>query len=197
MPVISLRKVLGLTFAGVCLLGFNARAATVTWIGPTGDWNSATNWSAGALPQADDDVVINGPGITVTHSSGTHTIKSLQTDQTCTLSGGTLTLVSTSQVSGTFNLSAGALAGSGDLTVAGTFNWSGGTMSGSGKTIIAASTGTLNMSGGTHELYRVLQNDGTATWTLGVIVMADGTFNNNGTFVVNTGSTLDCYGNGG
>src|SRR5207253_1704917 len=45
--------------------------STVTWINPgSGDWNTASNWSSGAVPGAADDVVINVPGITVTHGAG-------------------------------------------------------------------------------------------------------------------------------
>jgi len=36
----------------------------------SGDWNNVTNWSSGALPGPNDDVVIDRPGaITVTHSA--------------------------------------------------------------------------------------------------------------------------------
>src|SRR5262245_46907101 len=67
--------------------------STVTWIGGTGDWNTATNWSDGVsnrLPGPDDDAVINVAGISVTHSSGSHTVKSLTINDPFTLSGGTL-----------------------------------------------------------------------------------------------------------
>ena len=40
-------------------------------------------------------------------------------------------------------------------------------MSGSGRTIIAAGSGVMNVSGGTHSLNRVLQNDGTVNWNSG------------------------------
>jgi len=53
-------------------------AATVSWIGGSGDWNTTANWSTGALPGPDDDVVIDRPGdITVTHSGGAHSVKSI------------------------------------------------------------------------------------------------------------------------
>src|SRR6516165_8555205 len=46
--------------------------ATVSWISATGgDWDTASNWSGGAVPGATDDVVINQSGITVTHATGT------------------------------------------------------------------------------------------------------------------------------
>src|SRR2546427_10012097 len=96
----------------------------------------------------------------------------------------------------TMNLSSGTLSGSGDVTVTGSLNWSGGTMSGSGRTIIA-SGGTLNLNNTTHDLNRWLQNDGTATWTAGVLQMSGGTFTKNGSFTANSAATLNCYGTGG
>ena len=53
--------------------------STVTWINPAGgDWDTASNWDAGRVPAAFDDVVINIPGITVTHStSATDSVHSL------------------------------------------------------------------------------------------------------------------------
>jgi hypothetical protein len=40
--------------------------AAVTWINPAGgDWDTAANWSTGALPTAADDVQINTSGITI------------------------------------------------------------------------------------------------------------------------------------
>ncbi|HZV32985.1 MAG TPA: hypothetical protein VFB72_00280, partial [Verrucomicrobiae bacterium] len=55
---------------------------TVTWVGGTGDWSVSSNWSTGALPGANDDVVIPaGPAITVTHSTGSDTVNSITCQQ--------------------------------------------------------------------------------------------------------------------
>lgn len=44
--------------------------ATVAWTGNTdGDWNTVTNWSTGALPNAGDDVIFNTTSRDVTVSS--------------------------------------------------------------------------------------------------------------------------------
>jgi hypothetical protein len=86
-------------------------AGTVTWLGGSGDWGAATNWSTGTLPGANDDVVVgSGASITVTHSSGTDTVKSLTSQQAFQLSGGTLTVSGTVQVNNTFTLAGGTLA---------------------------------------------------------------------------------------
>ena len=100
-----------LLIAMAVLVVYQSKAATVSWIGGSGDWNTPTNWSSGALPGPDDDVVIDRPGdSTVTHSSGAHTVKSVQSQEGFVLSGGSLTVSGTIQVNNTFTLSGGTLA---------------------------------------------------------------------------------------
>jgi hypothetical protein len=49
--------------------------ATVEWTGATsGDWNTTTNWSTGALPVASDDVIFNTSSRDVTISSSVASI---------------------------------------------------------------------------------------------------------------------------
>ena len=70
----------------------SARAATVTWVGGSGDWGSASNWSSGAVPGQMDDAVIdtsNG-AITVTISSETVQVNSVTCEETLLLNGGTI-----------------------------------------------------------------------------------------------------------
>ena len=107
--------------------------ATVTWIGGSGDWNTATNWSIGALPGTNDNVVIGaGASITVTHSAGTHTVNSVQSQQAFVLSGGSLTVSNTFQASNTFTLSGGMLATATVVMINGAW------------LIVSGSSGTLN-----------------------------------------------------
>ncbi len=76
--------------------------ATVNWIGTgSGDWDTKSNWSTGALPGPGDDVVINQTGITITHSTGTDSVQSVTTNANVILSSGTL------NVSGGFQLPSG------------------------------------------------------------------------------------------
>src|SRR5437016_2996332 len=87
--------------------------SSVTWVNPaSGLWNVPGNWSTGALPGAADDVVISpaNPNITITHSSGSDTIHSLTSSALVNLTGGTLTVSTTAQVTNTFTLSGGTLA---------------------------------------------------------------------------------------
>ena len=67
--------------------------STVRWDGGGGDfdWNNRFNWDSDALPTGADDVIIDVAGeITVSHSSGTNSIRSLQSQETLSLSGGSL-----------------------------------------------------------------------------------------------------------
>jgi hypothetical protein len=88
------------------LTAWRAEAAVVSWVGGSGDWNTATNWSTGALPGPGDDVVISPANIsiTVTHSSGTHIVSSLMSQVAFQLTGGSVTVSNTMQVNNTFTL---------------------------------------------------------------------------------------------
>ncbi len=158
---------------------------------------------------------VSGAG-TLTFTNGTHSFAAGQFNPTGTVnfSGGTITVNDTFNAAALGTITAfvtlnapesfgnltlaggGTLSGSGNVTVNGTLNWTGGTMSGTGQTLVAAG-GALNLSGSTHQLNRVLQNDGTATWTASALQMLGGTFNNNGSFTANTASLLLSYGTGG
>jgi hypothetical protein len=68
------------------------------------------------LPGTQDDAVIDRPGITVTHTTGTHTINSLTvTGNTFQLNGGTLDITRTLRGNASFEVQGGTLA---DATVA-------------------------------------------------------------------------------
>ncbi|HVC93404.1 MAG TPA: hypothetical protein VND64_06915 [Pirellulales bacterium] len=68
--------------------------ATVDWTGGGGDtsWSNPANWSSAPnLPGPNDDVVISAPaGVTITHASGSDSIRSLLSENAFILSGGTL-----------------------------------------------------------------------------------------------------------
>jgi hypothetical protein len=175
--------------------------AAVAWDGG-GDgtsWTDAANWSEDLLPELDDDVTIDVAGSpTITLSSGTQSIRSLVSNANLTLSGGSLQVSAASQVNGNVSLSGGALAGTGDFTVSGSLLWTSGAMAGSGRTIIASS-GTLSMpaiSGTARSLQRVLENNGTATWTASTLPMNGGTFINNGSFTASFNLSLSTSGTG-
>jgi hypothetical protein len=86
--------------------------STVNWIGGSGDWADASHWTDGSvnrLPAANDDVVINVAGVTVTHSQ-TDAIKSLTASDPISLSGGILTVTGMLQDSSPLALSGGTLS---------------------------------------------------------------------------------------
>lgn len=93
--------------------------ATVNWIGGSGDWNTPANWQDDALPipvnrlpGPDDDAVINvAAAVSVTHSSASHTVKSLTVNEPFTLSGGTLIVTGNlvQQNANTFAMTGGIL----------------------------------------------------------------------------------------
>jgi len=86
------------------------------------------------LPGPNDDVVISpaNTSVTITHSSGAHTIKSLMSQAPFQLTGGSLTVVSTVQVNSIFMLSGGTLTSS--TVVRGT----------NGAALVVSGSGTLN-----------------------------------------------------
>jgi streptogramin lyase len=103
---------------------------TVTWSSPSsGDWDTASNWSTGLVPGPSDVVLINQPGVTVTHGVNvTDSILGLVSQDPVVLSSGTLSVASMVQVNNTFTLSGGTL---------------------SNATVVAGTTITATSSGGT------------------------------------------------
>src|SRR5581483_9071989 len=88
---------------------------TVNWIGGSGDWSTASNWRDATsltnhVPGATDDAIINVPGISVTYSGGTDTIKTVTAADPISLSGGTLNVAGNFSDGSTVTLSGGTLA---------------------------------------------------------------------------------------
>ena len=145
-------------------------------------------------------------GATLLFSGGTHSLdaaSSITGGGTVQVSGGTVNMAGTHNVTGTtrlsggtfnlnaagtttlLNISGGTLAGTGDLTVSGLLTWTSGTMDGTGET---NANGGMALGNTTKHLKRVLNNAGTATWTAGRVRSYHGTgavFNNL------AGATLD------
>jgi hypothetical protein len=126
----------------VAVSSSGAAACTITFDGNgTGAtaWAVAANWDTNVLPAAGDHACIPA-GQSVVFSSGTAAVQSLTAAGSLTISGGTLTLTSTSDASSlaSFTMTDGILAGNARVNLTGTFTWSGGDMSGLGTTVIAA-----------------------------------------------------------
>ncbi len=69
-------------------------AATVNWVGGSGDWGDTTKWSGGALPGAADDVVIggNGASLVVSHTQGADQVHSVTSQGVLEVKGGSLSV---------------------------------------------------------------------------------------------------------
>ncbi|MDW3218062.1 MAG: Calx-beta domain-containing protein [Acidimicrobiales bacterium] len=130
----------------------SAAACTINWDGGGVDdsWHTADNWDTNVVPGAADHVCIEpGAPVTVTYSSGTTSILSLQTnaDGDLAVSGGSLTTTSTTDLSTlagdlVVTLSAdvhfaGAVEASGDVSLTGN----------AGASIVFSDTATVNSSG--------------------------------------------------
>ncbi len=88
-----------------------------------GDWHSGGSWDQGLAPDAANHIVyINrgwaDPLITFSATSGTRQIKSLMSTEAIQLTGGTLEILETANLSGSFTLAGGTLQG-GQITTAG------------------------------------------------------------------------------
>ena len=88
--------------------------AAVFWTGAAGDnqWTTAHNWSTKKLPGSADDVTINVAGNpTIMLASGTQSIHSLVSGDPLQLTGGTLAVTTTAQLSAKLTLAGGTLSG--------------------------------------------------------------------------------------
>ena len=154
---------------------------TATWKNPAGgDWSVPSNWTSGTVPGVNDDVVIDVPSalVTITHSSGTDTVKSLVSNENLTLSGGSLTVTTTVQVAGTFTLSGGTLAGA--TVVTGTTlkgTTSGGTLSNvtlqGNLDLTGAANVRVNVSGGPLTLSNATVSLGDGGGNYGLLIFSD------------------------
>jgi hypothetical protein len=144
--------------------------STVSWINPSGgDWDTPSNWTTGALPGPSDDVIINQPGITVTHNGGSDSVNSLtisSSNSALGLSNGSLAFATTSSIAGLLSIVGGTLSTAGTLSVTGSMSWTGGTITGFGSLDIANGA-TLAMSGSVGQVVTLdgvtLENAGAAT----------------------------------
>lgn len=158
-----------------------ATSVTIRWaVHKSGDWSVPSNWEPRGLPGPSSNVIIDVPEtITVSVLSGAHTILSLQSNEGLVLSGGSLSIASTSEISAPLTISGGTLAGLGNVTVHGPMSWTGGTMKDNAHTtalggLAVSGTGTKSLVG------RTLDNAGMATWSgTGTLQMSgDAVFNN-------------------
>ncbi len=121
---------------------------------------------------------------TVSVSTTIGTFNSLVSAGTLRLTGGTNNFNSSISAP-TGSVSGGTLSGSGTWHVGSTLTWSGGAISGTGHLFIDADE-TLNATAANATLGRKLTNNGATNWTGGTFSMANGTFQNNGSFTADS-----------
>src|SRR5262249_1514196 len=129
--------------------------SVVNWVGGSGDWNTASNWSTGEVPGLTDDVAITTAGIKVTHATTAYDqVQSIQLANgagiALELSSGTL-----GAVNATFNNNNVSVQGNATLMIHAA-------ASSSGHFEIVASDATVSGEG-------TLTNSGDSLWTAGVM----------------------------
>ncbi len=106
-------KMLKFAVGQAVTLNCQADGNPISWDGG-GDgfsWTDGSNWSLDRIPNGCDAATIMGAPATVTHASGSNAVRSLLADSDLDLTGGTLTLRDTANVSGLFRLRGATLAG--------------------------------------------------------------------------------------
>ena len=193
---------LGLAILGAALLtAIHSHAADLVWIGGTGDWNAAGNWSPAQVPTAADNAWLTNSGTyTVTVPAGSPaaaaslTVGGASGTQTLAIDRTTLTLNGASLINPngvlTFLVSQSVVNGSGNLTVNGLVNWDNGTIGGAG-TLTIGSSGALAIGSGGVTLGRTLSNGGNVSWSGGNFTISSGNAINN-----LAGGTLDITADG-
>ena len=187
--------------AAIALLGLAARATDLVWIGATGNWNLAGNWSPAQIPTAADNAWITNSGtyvVTVPAGSSatanTIALGGVGGSQTLAVDRATVTISAASAVNSngvlTLLVAQSVVTGTGDLNVSGLLNWGNGTINGSGALNI---TGTMAIGSGGVTLGRIMNNSGAASWAGGNFAFAAGATLNNqssGTFDITADGRL-------
>lgn len=172
------KRILLLTALALTVPLAGAHALDVSWTNTAGgNWNTAANWSPNQVPGPNDAVWITNNG-TYTITLNAHVnlagFALGGTSGTQTLNHATYTLAlngpGNSSANGVYTLASGTLTGSGLLNLAGRFNWTGGTLGGAGSNLVLTAGGGLAIGGATAKtLYSTLINNGTGTWSGGLV----------------------------
>ncbi|HEY3772316.1 MAG TPA: DUF6531 domain-containing protein, partial [Solirubrobacteraceae bacterium] len=158
-----------------------------TWTGSAGDgsWDTAGNWSTGAVPTQQDYACL--PAGSSAQVNNTDTVGRVQDLGTLTISA-PLTIADPANASAVNNLvlsSTGTIATASDLDVTSTAQLGGGTLAGSGSLVVqSGAAATVDRSANNSvRVNAELQNDGTVT-------VGSGQLQVNGTLVNAAGGTV-------
>jgi fibronectin-binding autotransporter adhesin len=128
------------------------------------NWENAGNWTGSTLPTSSDTVIISGgtDSFAVTHASGDDTIASLilNTNNSLTVSGGSLAVSGNSIINGSLFISGGSASFGGTIGgTTGSATVSSGTLTLNG----ASSFNTVTLSGGQSAISGVITGSGALT----------------------------------
>jgi hypothetical protein len=176
--------------SAITFSAFTAHAADLVWIGGTGNWNVAGNWSPAQIPTAADNAWITNSGtyavsapagstatansLTLGGASGTQTFS---IDRATVTVGPAASVVSSNGVLA-LTVAQSVVTGTGDITVNGFLNWLNGAITGTGALNIGSSGAMVIGSGGV-TLSRGLNNSGASTWAGGNFTFSIGAALNN------------------
>jgi hypothetical protein len=156
---------------------------TVSWIGGSADWGTASDWSNGAVPNSADNVKISTAAVlTVFYSGGDDSIVNSLTvgDDLFDMSGGSLAITTTASFGDGFTQTSGTFSAGGTVTISGTGTFNGYAAS-EGNTVFDIS-GEIAMAnytlGGYTHLNNVATTNLTGGITLGDINGSGATINN-------------------
>jgi RHS repeat-associated protein len=189
---------LALAIIALAVLGLPASASaaecTDTWTGPAeGSWTTASNWSAGHVPN-ESDVACIGSGKTVNITSGTQKVSVVQGEGALKIEKGTLELLSTSEASQINSLTMkfeAVLSGPATLKVTSAFSWSLlSTMSGSGSTIIEPAVSGSIAASKAYLVGRHFINRGTLTYSREIVMSEGALLENTGTLLAAAPETI-------
>ena len=119
-------------------IGLSLRMSTgadISYVaGANADWGNASSWSNGYIPTAIDRVSINS-GIVARHTAGVDTVDQITIlgGGSLNVTGGNLSVASTTSLNGSINVNGGALSLSGTTTGAGSMTVSNGSLNLSGS----------------------------------------------------------------
>ncbi len=182
---------------------------TNSWnVNTDADWTLAADWSLGALPDSNNNAVINTVSIhTVTHNSGADTVNSLNVgNDHFVMNGGTLAFVAGASFSLDYQQFGGTLLGAGAVAITGAGNLLGGGAQGTlafqiGGTIqignysLAGST-TLTNNATTNQTAQITIGDGTGV-NAKIANSASATYTINGDYGVSQGAATASIVNAG
>ena len=154
-------------------------AGARTWVSnASGNWETASNWSGGVVPQSGEHVIIDRPGVSiaVTVSTASVNLASLQSQETLVITGGAIGAEGAVGLLGGLTMSGGSLTNAGELTLGGTSLWTGGSIGGGPGPMTVQTGAALAVSspGVPGILARNLSNNGVLSWNQPQLSLASG-----------------------